>query len=209
MRAQPFFTLALGVFVLTGLLLINELFFKYTFETSYFAWYRSHGALIGLALSAFTLFWGNLKNHTGLISPHPWDYLGSCLQLVGLPIFILGTHLKTENRGSRNVAFIDVLISAVLIIVLTLVLLIWLIVAAPIQYFVYLISASPGRVFAASKATVLGRFKGSSLEIMQTRSSKPDDEDWSNFDIKDKPVASANLFSALFFLILNSLPLAN
>ncbi len=45
-----------------------------------------------------------------------------------------------------RVTFIDVLISGVLIIVLSLALLIWLIVAAPIQYFVYLICAAPDRV---------------------------------------------------------------
>lgn len=128
---------------------------------------------------------------------------------MGLPIYILGTHLKTANRGSKKIAFIDVLISGILIIVLTLVLLIWLIVAAPIQYFVYLISAAPGRVFAASKVKVLGRFKGSRLEVKQTGDSYPAMEDWSDFDISDKPVALANLFGALFFLILNSLPLTH
>ena len=163
--------------------------------------------MIGLALSAFTLFWGDLKNHPGLISPHPWHYIGSCLQLVGLPINILGTHLRTENRSATKVSFFDMLISAFFIVVLTLLLLTWLVVAAPLQYFVYLICAAPGRVFAASKVKMLGRFKGSKLEIRQIEKSYPNIEGWSNLDISDNPVALANLFSALFFLILSSLPI--
>lgn len=205
MRSRYLLTLLLGLATLLAVLFINDRLFKYVFDTSYLSWYQSHGALIGLALSAFSLVWGDLRNHKGLISPHPWDYIGSCLQLVGLPIYILGTHLRSNNRAPQSVSAADLLAATVLIATLTLVLLIWLVVAAPIQYFVYLICAAPGRVFASSKVKVLGRFKGSRLEIMQGGEPLADSEDWSNFDINDKPVALANLFSALFFLILNSL----
>ena len=147
------------------------------------------------------MVWGNMRQHTGLISSNPWNYIGSYLQLVGLPVFVLGTHLKGNKGKTRPGSIFDVLITIIFIFVLCVVLLMWLFVVVPLQYFVYLICGAPGRLISNSQRQAVARLKFSRLDVKEISKADEVSEGWWNASIADKPVAITSLFSSLFFLI--------
>src|SRR5688500_10994386 len=87
-----------GLVVLVALFFFDQWLFSKWNGTSW-RWYLANGTLIGLITPIVFKAWGDLADkHTGLLSPNPLVYLASCLQVIGLPIYSLGTQIK-HNRG--------------------------------------------------------------------------------------------------------------
>jgi hypothetical protein len=82
---------------------------------------------------------------------------------------------------------------------------IWLVVIVPLQYFVYLICGAPARAFSHSQRQPIARLKGSQLEVKEISTNEKVPEGWWSASLSQKPVAITNLFVALFFLIVKSL----
>lgn len=205
MSASRLFKFLIGLIILLVLLLINQWGFSSWFDIGYFDWYLKNGALIGIATTAVSMVWGNMRQHTGLISTNPWDYLGSYLQLVGLPIFVFGTHLRSNEGKAKRDSTFDVLVTIIFVIVLCAILLLWLVVVVPLQYFVYLICGAPGRLISNSQRQVVAKLKLSRLDVKEISEQEEVPEGWWNASIADKPVAITSLFSSLFFLIVKPL----
>ena len=85
-RLRFIWTVVLGAVFVGGLIVLNELMFHLLFDTSYTRWYLANGSLIGLVFAAFTVAWGDVNRLTGLISAHPYEYLGDCVGLGAFPI---------------------------------------------------------------------------------------------------------------------------
>lgn len=194
-----------GIATIVALLAIDGWVFTTWFNTTYFKWYLETGASIGLVSSIASMAWGDMEKNTGLISAHPLAYMGSCLQLVGLPIYTLGTHLRSNKGEPRAISIFDTILAILLLLVLVGVMLIWLVVIAPPQYFVFLICGAPGRIFLQSKRQPIAQLKGTQLTVTEIGSDEKIPEGWWSASISSKPVAITNLFASLFFLIVKPL----
>jgi predicted permease len=170
---------------------------------SYLDWYLENGAVIGIATAAVAMVWGDMRQHTGLISANPWQYIASYLQLVGLPIFVFGTHLKSSKSSTKRASLLDTLITIVLVLILSLILIIWLLVVVPVQYAVYLLCGAPGRIISRSQYHAIAQFVNKRLEVKEVSKNETVPDGWWLASIADKPVAITSLFSSLFFFIVN------
>ncbi|NLX18577.1 MAG: hypothetical protein GXY53_04735 [Desulfobulbus sp.] len=197
-RVPAFFA---GLGILLALLAIDHWIFSIWFSTTHLQWYGKNGALIGLVSSVTSLAWGDMNRHTGLISSHPLDYLGSCFQLIGLPIYALGTNLRGTGHEPAARSTFDTLMAIPFLFAVVAVMAIWLVVVVPLQYFLFLICGAPARVLSRSKKQPIARFTGTRLEISKIDNFTQLPEGWWSASLSKKPVAMTNLFVSLFFLM--------
>jgi hypothetical protein len=188
-----------------ALLAVDQWVFMTWFKTTHLKWYLANGVLIGLVSSITSMAWGGMEKHTGLISSHPFDYIGSSLQLVGLPIYTLGTHFRSNKGEPRVIAIFDLILTILFLLVLVGAMVVWLVVVAPLQYFVFLICGAPARILSQSKRQPIAQLKGTQLTVNEIGSDEKVPEGWWSTSISQKPVAITNLFASLFFLIVKPL----
>jgi hypothetical protein len=194
-----------GLTILLALLVVDQWIFSTWFKTTHLNWYLANGALIGLVTSITSMAWGDMSKHIGLISPNPFDYIGACLQLAGLPIYTLGTHLRRNKNGYKPQALFDLILTIPFLIVLVGMVVIWIVVIVPLQYFLYLVCGAPARILSQSKQQPIAQIKGTQLKVSEIGSAEKVPEGWWSASISQKPIAITNLFVSLFFLIFKSL----
>ena len=125
LKAKPLFKSFFGLIILLVLLLVNHWVFSIWFKLEYLDWYMKNGALIGIVTAAVSMIWGNMREYTGLISANPLNYIGSYLQLVGLPIFVFGTHMRSNKGNAQGTSAFDILVTTIFVIALCVVLGAW------------------------------------------------------------------------------------
>lgn len=195
-----------GLAILIGLLVVDSWIFSHWLHTTYLQWCLENGLSIGVVTSLVSLAWDEMEeSHTGLISPHPFHYIGSCLQLVGLPTYALGTHLKGNKVFSGPQAVFDFILTVPFFLILVGVMIIWIVVVVPFQYFVYLICGAPVRCMSLSKRQPIAQLKGTQVNVREISKDEKAPEGWWSASIIRKPIAITNLFGSLFFLIANLL----
>jgi len=196
----------LGLVPIGVLIALNAWAFPRWLGTSYFEWYLANGALINLLTSLIALSWGDLNRHVGLIAARPLDYAGSALQLVGLPLVEIGTLLEGKAADSRRRNPIDLLLTDAVLLLVVVALVGWLLVVAPMQYFVVLVCGAPGRVFAAAGRRVAARLTSDNrLETRVLPAGEEPGRDWWLSGIAGRPVAATGLLASLLFVALNKL----
>ncbi|MBA3595912.1 MAG: hypothetical protein H0W40_00790 [Methylibium sp.] len=195
-------TTLLVLAALLGLAGLNAWLFAWLWDADYLRWYVQAGPLIALATAAFGAAWGRLDRQTGLVSAQPLEYLGACLQLIGLPIYVLGSHFRSEHQpGGHPLG--DLLCSMVLAVALVLAALAWLLLIVPLQYFVFLVCAAPSRLALRSSARFQARLhRGWKLELVSLREAEPIAVDGWDASMADKPVTLANAFAAALLFVL-------
>lgn len=194
-----------GVVILIVFVMLNQWVFSHWLKMNYFEWYLQGGVLIGIVTTAISMVWGDMRQHTGLIASNVWDYIGSSMQLVGLPVYVFGTHLRSADGNMKVHSVFDMLVGVMLIIILSIALFIWLIVVVPLQYFVFLISGAPGRLISHSQKQVIARLNHTQLKFKEIAPGDKVSEGWCNVSLSDKPVAITGLFSSLLFVIIQPL----
>ena len=192
----------LGLVIVLMLAAFNHWLFTTWFGITYLDWYLKNGALIGLVTAGVALTWGDMNKHTGLISAHPLVYVGACLQLVGIPLLVMGTHLRSNPDNRKPRSLFDALVTVLLVLILTGGMLVWLVVVVPLQYFVYLICGAPARFFSQSTRRAIAQLKDGRLQVAEIGQAEKVPDGWWDASIVSKPVPITNLFTALFFLIL-------
>lgn len=197
----------LGLAPIGALIALNAWAFPRWLGTSYFDWYLANGALINLLTSLIALAWGDVNRHAGLIAAHPLDFVGSYLQLVGLPLLEIGTLLEGRAADPQRRNPIDLVLTDAILLLVVVALVGWLLVVAPVQYFVYLVCGAPGRVFATSGRRVAARFTSDKrLETRVLPAGEEPGKGWWLSGIAGKPVAATGLLASLLFVALNKLP---
>lgn len=192
----------LGFATLFGLFAFDHWLFSKWFDTAYWRWYLTNGTLIGLVTPIVFKAWGDLADkHTGLLSPHPLVYLGSCFQVIGLPIYSLGTQIK-DNRGRAS--WFDYLLTMVWVLILLVSILVWFVIVVPVQYAVYLVCGAPIRFMLGSDRVAIARFAGSQLHADEIDKKETEPEGWKNVSITKSPVSVTNVLAALLFWILRA-----
>jgi hypothetical protein len=125
--------------------------------------------------------------------------------LAGLPIYTLGTHLRSDKSGHEPQALFDLILTIPFLLALVGVVVIWMVVIVPLQYFLYLVCGAPARILSHSKQQPIAQLKGTQLNINKISSDEKIPEGWWSASINQKPIAITNLFVSLFFLIVKPL----
>lgn len=201
MSSRPV-TFVIGWPILFAWIALNQWISVSWFDQSYLAWYLANGSLIGLVSSVAALSWGDINRHLGLISAHPFDYVGSYFQLAGLPITEMGTHLRRDRSTARSASTFDLLVGGVLALIISLVILGWILLVVPAQYFVYLVCGAPARVFAGSSRRIAARLGSAGrLDVKEVGADEEVPEGWWLASFAAKPVAFTGLLAALLLAI--------
>jgi hypothetical protein len=90
--------------------------------------------------------------------PRSARLIGTTLQLIGLPLIVLGVHLQRRFNANK-VSSLDVVCSLPFIGLVLAGLLIWLVSIAPAQYFVNFLCCGPARLINGSSAKVYARLE--------------------------------------------------
>lgn len=188
----------LGLVLILGLITFNWWLFGTWLDREYWQWYMNTGKFIGLGLSVTSMVWGKMGDHPGLIAKNPLAYLGAYAQLIGLPIYAVGTHLRHVNEADIFDRFLTILMA----LVISAALVIYLVTIVPIQYFVFLFVGAPARAFSRSSMMVAARIVGTQLEIKDVRRGAPMEAGWWQASAADEPVELTGLLSSLFLTIL-------
>ena len=192
----------LYLLVLVGLVGINEVLFRWIGHISYIEWFIKNGSQIGLIGALVTLVW-DVNKHTGLISASPNQYVGSYLQLVGMTYISLGAQMSSKNRkGNEKVSFFDMIIMVLINLILAIFYFAWMLIVAPIQYFVFLVLGAPGRIFLKSNVRVLAKFSGIKLDYEEHPKEDDVPKGWMDVSYSNKPVTFTIALMSLTFAII-------
>jgi len=150
LRRLPRFLFWCGIIaILIGL---NLWLFPRFFHTGYLAWYVGNGAMVSLGATLVALVFEELELQRDLISANPVRYLGACLSIAGIFFIALSVHFRKARPGpagqpsaGQGGGWWDELVTFGLLLPIFLVVLAWLLVVAPLNYFVTLLSGAPAR----------------------------------------------------------------
>ena len=140
-----------GLIVL--MLALNWLAFRF-FRINYFLWYLKSGPLISLAAGFLAPTWTKLKARTGLVSAHPAVYAGACMQILGVFFLSVSPTGRPKQAPATQVAEIgdtkpmrafDAILYIPIVIVMCLLAITWVVLVAPLSYFVTLVAGVPAR----------------------------------------------------------------
>ena len=89
------------VLLLILLAVFDQWLFTIWFNSSYPAWYVKNGSTIALLTAFISLTLGDLDKVglSGLISPHPVEYIGACLQLISLSLYVIGAAIDKKKNS--------------------------------------------------------------------------------------------------------------
>lgn len=192
--------IALGLGVIATAIGVNTLLFAHFFDVSYLRWYIAGSTLIGILTSITMKLWGDAETNVELISAHPLVYLAACCALAGVPLFAIGTLLRSRHEERRSL--LDLALALPLLVAIGAALLLWILVIVPPQYFVYLVCGAPARLAARAPVTATlvtdtdGRLR---MEEQPQGTTPPGSR---NVDLFAKPVAATALIAAgVMFLL--------
>lgn len=155
-RPWPLLAPFLHLVLMLSLISLNWLVFRHLMHQNYFLWYLKNGALISLATGFLALTWKDMKARIGLISSHPSAYVGACFQILGVFVFSLAPTKSGEKTEPKDLPFdiglnfkffevLDNVLYILLALVMLLLCLAWLVIVAPLGYFVTVIAGVPAR----------------------------------------------------------------
>jgi hypothetical protein len=196
-RSNPISSFFIG---LTGLLLLialNHWLFAQFFKPSYLQWYFSNAAAIGIGSAVFSTIWGVLDEHPEVISAHPMKFAGAYMRLIGTYLFALSINIK-PTPGERSAApDFDSIAGVLLWAILAAVIILGLLVVGPLQYFVFLICGSPGRLVSRSDRRVILHETNDKTELREIRDGETVPPDWQDISLRNKPFTLTNVIVGL------------
>jgi hypothetical protein len=201
---RTFLTALLGLAVIAALLLLDNYLFARWLGLTHWQWYLANGSLISVVVAIFSIAWGDVNKHTGLIAAHPLDYLGSQLQLVGLPLLSLGTQFRSDPAAPSRPSLLDVFLSIPVILLVLLFFLIYLLAVVPLQYFVFLACGAPARVTLESRRKLAARLEGGQVNTVEMMAGGSEPVNWWNAGMNQKPVTITTLIASLAFIALKT-----
>jgi len=160
-----------------------QLLFHYWLKSNYFDWYLNDGVKISWAIAFLGFVWGNLNSTPSLISAHPAEYFGSYLKLAG-DLFLLQA-ATTVSKSSTDPPIVstyalDSALALLLNMILTVLLLAWMLVVMPIQYFLFVLCGAPARKIICSEQKIEGS-----------------ETDWFTEELSQKPFSVTAAFSGM------------
>jgi hypothetical protein len=162
-----------ALLLMAALILSVYLAVRYLFGANYLSLYLRYGYFISMGFTFVTLL-VNLDQDRDLISTHPFHYASACLRLMRGPLQAVGADFKrdtSEHHATHQpltgpvdsdvwgmvsqlaqtlMHVFDLFISGFFSIVFIIIVSAWLLFAAPLQYFIFLICGAPARVIEKS-----------------------------------------------------------
>jgi hypothetical protein len=204
-----------------GLVALDEAVFRLLLDRSYLRWFLENGVYVGLAFAIVTLAWGDLNRLTGLISAHPLEYALACAAVVEVSFHgVTAMHRPPEPGEDRRLTgwdgfggrpiglgWLDNVLSALFAVVMWILGFGWLLVFAPLQYFVTLLAGAPARQAVASPGRAWFRASGTDMHVYQVRADGGDDpadevpDDAVESGFTAKPVTFTSVLSTGLLLI--------
>jgi hypothetical protein len=159
--------------LMAALILSLHLAVRYLFGANFLSLYLKYGYVVSLGFTFVTLL-VNLDQDRDLISTHPFRYASACLRLMRGPLQAAGADFKRDAADHHTthqpltgpvdadvwgmvlqlaqtlMHVFDLFISGFFSIVFIIVVSAWLLFAAPLQYFIFLICGAPARVIEKS-----------------------------------------------------------
>ncbi len=180
----------LGLALEGGLLVANYWIF-HLFGEEYFRWYLVHGGAFALVFALISSA-VDLDRYDGLVAVAPGRYLAAWMDVVGSIFSWWSTSLGSTRRHTSA----DILPAAVIAVVVSLALIGWVIVIAPVQYLVTLLCGAPARLAIASDR----KFVVTRSKEMTVWSAMPVDdptpEGATEIGFRTKPVTLTNAIAA-------------
>lgn len=189
----------IGWVIIASLLIFNFFLFNHFLKLNYFKWFIAQGAFISIITGFVYIFREKDTRDLGLISDHPFDFMGAQLQVLGMLFLALGDGLK----GSRVTKFhlqVDSILAQLILLPLAVILICWFLVVIPCQYVVYFICGAPSRLFETSNLvrTVESSLPSDKEEKLLQKTSFA-------LDIKKKPFEFTNTLAALVLFVLGQI----
>jgi hypothetical protein len=196
-RGKPLNAVAVGL-LLAGLVAVDYGLFR-LFDRNYFDWYLTHGSLIALVVAVIAVA-VELDQRPNLISAHPAFYLGGWLEIPGVTLLSFSDLVRGVDPDP-NAGPLDGLITGLVGIVFGVLWFGWLVVIAPLQYFVTLVTGAPARRAVASrKRTWLER--RADTTVIGTGPIKQMPDGSQEIGLARRPVSvTSTLTAALLFVI--------
>lgn len=143
----------LPLITIVSLIGLNFWLFRIIGGVNYFTWYLKNGAFVGIAISFLALTWEGLKRRKYLLSSHPGKYIVGCATLCAVffnsvKTFLDGPLQKIPTSDSEPRAELsswDDLIGNLMTLLMMVVTVGWVLVLAPLNYFITLITGSVAR----------------------------------------------------------------
>lgn len=168
---------AVSLVLIVALILFYRWAFYHLFNQVYLRTYIKYGYLMMLAFTFLTLV-VDLDDNRDLISPHPFRYLKACWRALRVPAYTVGGDWRLETKETHAPfdadakqtetiwdkllqpfkAFSDIFdlfVSGAFFIIFIVVIFIWLLLVAPLQYFIFLFCGAPVRVLMRQKGKPL------------------------------------------------------
>lgn len=184
-----------GVLVLVTAAGINWWAVPHFTGKSYLDWYLNAGPFVALALSAISISWDEPDKNLGLISSNPLEYSGTCLQAAAIPLLAIGGHARKEQQPN-GLSALDSVTYIFAMIVFVAAVIAWLLLIAPLHYFVVLVCGAPSRAAQTSTYVLFARIHNRGLDIKEGKVGENTPDGYWNASMRNKPVALTNAFGA-------------
>jgi len=180
----------LGVALEIGLLLANYAVFRLLGD-NYFRWWLGNGAAFALV---FAIISGalDLDRYVGLVAVAPGRYLSAWMDVVGSIFSWWSVSVGSSKRVSA-----DIVPTGLIALIVGLALFAWLLVVAPLQYLVTLLSGAPARMAIASDQKLVVSRSQDVIEWRTLPVERPTPEGTTELGFRTKPVTFANAIAAL------------
>lgn len=145
--------------LLPGLLALDWAVFRYLLGADYLAWYLANGALVAVGTAFVSRVWEAVEGlGRPLVSADPVAYVGACLQIVGVAVFVAGSAVVSPATGGSRpdgerfrldslVGPFDTLSNLLVTVAVLGLVLGWLLFVAPANYLVTLVAGAPAREY--------------------------------------------------------------
>jgi hypothetical protein len=142
-----------------GLIFSNQWLFSYIWDLDiwdlkYLEWYLHQGAKITWVVALIAFICGDLNRNISLISARPLEFLGGYIGLLSeifLTMATIGVVQPKKESPISSYFGIDRMIAMIVTSVFGILVLIWLLVVVPLQYFLFFICGAPARIIMCSE----------------------------------------------------------
>lgn len=215
---------AVSLVLIVALILFYRWAFYHYFQLVYLRTYLKFGYLMMLAFTFLTLV-VDLDENSDLISSHPFRYLKACWRALSVPAYTVGGDWRLETKDApapfeidsrKDEAAIwetilqplkslsdifDLFVSGAFFIIFIVVIFVWLLFIAPLQYFIFLVCGAPARVLMRQKR----RAWHAPDEVKADEGSSPEHEPANAVDLDgtSKPVRMTSALASAVLWVLS------
>ncbi|MFV9616861.1 MAG: hypothetical protein ACNYZG_12955, partial [Gammaproteobacteria bacterium] len=158
---------------------------------------------VALAIVVTSVAWGEIDKNTGLISLNPLEYSAACLYAAGLPLIAIGAHAQSKNQPNR-LAFIDTVSYILALLLIAIVVVAWLWLVAPLQYFMTIVCGAPARAAQSSTYMLYARIEDGKLEYEEKQPGEIAPVGYWDASMREKPLALVSALTAVLLFVIHA-----